>query len=296
MLSPLLQFVKDGQEHRIRDAYGGVADILGLTDEERKKLLPSGKVPVINNRVQWAKVDLLKAALLESPQRGIIKITDRGREVLSSGKHSLTEDDLMQFPEYVEFIKYCHRNRTPQVAQTPQEDQDQTPDELIEAAYEELRSTLAEEVLSQVKAASPGFFEKLVVDLLVAMGYGGSIEDAGQVVGGSGDQGIDGIIKEDRLGLDVIYLQAKRWEGSVSRPEIQKFAGALQGQRAKKGIFVTTSSFTKEAENYAKDIDSAVVLIDGPRLSELMIDFGIGVSVAKQFVTKRVDSDYFEEE
>jgi restriction system protein len=172
----------------------------------------------------------------------------------------------------------------------------QTPEELLEDGYQRIRQELAQELLNRVKSSSPRFFERLVVELLVKMGYGGSIKDAGQVIGKSGDEGIDGTIKEDRLGLDVIYIQAKKWEGAVGRPEIQKFVGALYGQRAKKGVFITTSSFSHEATEYVKNIDNKIVLIDGKQLTELMIDHGVGVAIVSTYEVKKVDNDYFTEE
>lgn len=292
IMLPLLQFSADGEEHSIRDAYGQIADDFGLDEQERKALLPSGKMPVLTNRVQWAKTYLVKAGLLESPHRGVIRITDRGRQILGENPAKLDIAFLNRYPEFVDFRK----TKSVDPKQADEKDQDQTPDELLEDAYEQLRNALAADLLDQVKHASPAFFEKLVVDLLVAMGYGGTIEDAGQVIGKSGDEGIDGIIKEDRLGLDVIYLQAKRWEAVVGRPEIQKFVGALQGQRARKGIFVTTSAFSGDAKQYASTIDSKIVLIDGQRLAQFMIDFDIGVSTLSTYATKRLDTDYFAEE
>lgn len=292
IMLPLLRVVADGNEHRIRDVYGAVADDFGLSEQDREALLPSGKMPILTNRVQWAKTYLLKAGLLASPNRGVIAITDRGRQVLSDSPAKIDIGYLNKFPEFVDFRKAKSDDEEDNDDKQP----DRTPDELLENAYGQLRNALAADVLEQVKKASPAFFEKLVVDLLVAMGYGGAIEGAGTVVGKSGDEGIDGIIKEDRLGLDVIYLQAKRWESGVGRPEVQKFAGALQGQRAKKGVFVTTSTFSQEAKSFAAGLDSKVVLIDGKRLAGLMIDFDIGVSPLNTYITKRIDTDYFTDE
>ncbi len=293
IMLPLLHFAEDGAEHAIRDAYGLIADKFDLSEQEQKELLPSGKMPILTNRVQWAKTYLVKAGALASPRRGIVQITDRGKEILARGLDHLDIGFLNQYPEFVEF-----RTKPKEDGADKGDDgaADKTPDELLEGAYEQLRSALAADLLEQVRQASPAFFEKLVVDLLVSMGYGGTIEDAGKVIGKSGDEGIDGIIKEDRLGLDVIYLQAKRWEAVVGRPEVQKFAGALQGQWAKKGIFVTTSKFSKEAKDFASSIDSKVILIDGRRLAQLMIDFDIGVSLVTTYKTKRLDTDYFSEE
>lgn len=293
IMLPLLRFAGDGEEHAIRDAYGWIADQFGLGERDRQELLPSGKMPILTNRAQWAKTYLVKAGVLASPRRGIIQITARGKDILARGLDKLDIGFLNQYPEFVEF-----RTKSKEDAANRDGDgaHDQTPDELLESAYEQLRSALAADLLEQVQLASPAFFEKLVVKLLVSMGYGGTIDDAGEVIGKSGDEGIDGIIKEDRLGLDVIYLQAKRWEAVVGRPEIQKFVGALQGQRARKGIFVTTSNFSNEARQYASSIDSKVVLIDGRRLAQLMIDFDIGVSTVTTYATKRLDTDFFSEE
>ena len=206
---------------------------------------------------------------------------------------------LERYPEFVAFRTKRNRSdgdRSPDIS-FPQNEavENETPEEAIEAAHQRLRNELAEELLQQIMACSPAFFERLVVDLLLRMGYGGTRKDAGQAIGRSGDGGIDGIIKEDRLGLDAIYIQAKRWEGSVGRPEIQKFVGALQGQRARKGIFITTSSFTRDATNYASMIENKVVLIDGEMLAKLMIDSNVGVSAIVTYDIKRVDSDYFTE-
>ena len=293
IMLPLLRIASSGADHRIADLYDGIAKAFELSDAERAELLPSGKVSVLNNRVAWAKTYLVKAGLLDAPQRGIVKITQRGRELLDQNPPRIDVSFLNQYPEFVEF-------RNVSKEQTKESDADdaqgQTPEEILESAHKELRGTLVQELLVRVKSATPAFFERLVLDLLVAMGYGGSLEGAGKVVGKSGDEGIDGIIKEDRLGLGMIYLQAKRWDNVVGRPEIQKFVGALQGQRAKKGVFVTASSFSKEAELYASGIDVKVVLIGGQRLAGLMIDFDVGVSKVNSYITKRLDTDYFAEE
>ncbi len=289
VMLPLLQFLSDDNDHKIRDAYKAMADHFELTADERAQLLPSGKAPVISNRTQWAKLYLLKAGLIESPKRGVVRVTERGRDFLRSKPAGINNAALNRYPEFAEFLQPRDSVRTG----VDTLDNPGTPDEQLQSAYRVLRNTLAQDLLTEVKAASPAFFERLVVDLLLAMGYGGSMNDAGQVVGGSGDGGIDGVIKEDRLGLDVIYVQAKRWETVVSRPEIQKFVGALQGRRAKKGVFITSSGFSQGALDYVQNIDSKVVLIDGRRLAEFMIDFDIGVSRIDTYVVKRVDTDYF---
>lgn len=294
IMLPLLTFAGDGQEHSLRETIEALADEFNLTEEERRELLPSGQQATFDNRVGWARTYLKKAGLLTSTRRGYCRITERGVEVLKQKPTEITASFLRQFPEFVEF----QRPQKDRVEEAAEEDisETQTPEEEIEGAYQRVRQGLAGELLQTVKGCSPAFFERLVIDLLVKMGYGGTRRDAGQAIGRSGDGGIDGIIKEDRLGLDIVYIQAKRWENTVGRPEIQKFAGALQGQRAKKGIFITTSGFTQAAEEYVSLIDSKIVLIDGDTLAELMIDYNIGVATVGAYELKRIDSDYFTEE
>jgi restriction system protein len=296
LMLPLLRFCADGSDHRIGEAVAHLADEFRLTEDERRTMLPSGLQTIIVNRVGWARTYLVKALLLEVPKRGYVNISARGMDMLNRNPERIDVRFLEQFQEFREF----RQKRNPQIEPQDQADDDshdnQTPAEAIDYAYQQLRHDLARELLDQVKACSPEFFERLVVEVLVAMGYGGSRKDAGETVGRSGDGGIDGIIKEDRLGLDVIYIQAKRWQNTVSRPEIQKFVGALQGQRARKGIFITTSDFTKEAVEFARNLESKVILIDGQRLAELMIDYGVGVAKVVSYNIKRVDSDYFVEE
>ncbi|MCL6559753.1 MAG: restriction endonuclease, partial [Firmicutes bacterium] len=247
-----------------------------------------------HNRVGWARTYLKKAGLLESTRRGYFRITERGLEVLKKSPSRIDVHFLEQFAEFREFRMLRHKKEDEDT--TEAELSVSTPEEVLESAYKQLRDNLANELLQQIKASSPSLFEKLVVELLVKMGYGGSRQDAGKAIGKSGDEGIDGIIKEDRLGLDIIYIQAKRWENTVGRPEVQKFAGALQGQRARKGIMITTSSFSQEAQDYASRIDNKIVLIDGERLAQLMIDHNLGVSSVAAYEIKKIDSDYFTEE
>lgn len=249
----------------------------------------------MRNRTGWVCTYLKKAGLIESPRRGVFRITERGQSVLASGPESIDVKYLEQFPEFVEFREIRHERSGEKPAELGTT-LDATPEEALDAAYHGLRVDLELEVLEQVKAASPAFFERLVVELLVRMGYGGSLRDAGEAIGRSGDGGIDGIIKEDRLGLDVIYIQAKSWEATVGRPEIQKFAGALQGHRARKGVFLTTATFSREAIDFASRIDSKIVLIDGPTLVTYMIDHDVGVSPSQTYEVKKIDSDYFTEE
>jgi restriction system protein len=298
LMRPLLELLRDGAEHSIRDAYVQLADRFGLSEAEREELIPSGTQQLLHNRVGWAKTYLLKAGLLQSPRRAVVQITDRGRQALASAQQ-IDNRFLRQFPEFIEFV--TSSQPTQQEGQQPQQvpvapTSETTPEELIESGYRQVQSALASDVLERVKTATPAFFERLVVQLLVAMGYGGSMEDAGKAIGRSGDEGIDGIIKEDRLGLDVIYLQAKRWERTIGRPDIQQFAGALQGQRARKGVFITTSAFSNEARDYAGRIDTRIILIDGTELARLMITYGVGVTPVAVYELKRVDSDFFSEE
>ena len=292
---PLLRYSSDGQTHSTKDAYAAMAEHFSLSKEDLQEMLPSGKQTTYKNRVAWARVYLSKALLLESPKRAFFRITERGQELLKSNPTDLRVKHLKQYPEFVDF--HSSSNKQENGAENAgDEERTATPEEIFENAYQELRRNLANEVITHVSKNSPEFFEHLVVKLLVKMGYGGSIKDAGQSMGRSGDEGIDGIIKEDKLGLDVIYIQAKRWQGSVGRPEVQKFVGALHGQRAKKGVFITTGAFTKDAEQYVSTIDPKVVLIDGSRLVDLMIDHNLGVSIVDAYEIKKIDSDFFFEE
>lgn len=303
LMLPLLRLAADGSEHRFRDAVEQLAAEFQLSDQERATMLPSGTAPMFDNRVGWAKTYLKQAGLIDTTRRGYFRITLRGTELLGTNPDLIDASTLENYEEFRAF-----RSRRSEEKGGLQPDlpttlaplspastvPEATPEELFSQAYQRLRSNLEAEVLEQVKAATPAFFERLVIDLLVAMGYGGSRRDAGKAVGRSGDGGIDGIIKEDKLGLDVIYVQAKRWEGTVGRPEIQKFAGALQGQRANKGVFITTSGFSREAQEYAGIIPSKIILIGGEQLAALMVDHNVGVSPVSRFEIKRGDSDYFE--
>lgn len=296
IMLPLLSLVSNGEEYRFRDLVEPISNHFGLSDEEKAESIPSGPQPKITNRVGWAATHLSKAGLTERPRHGYLKITERGLSLLEEGPDRIDLKLLDRYPEHLSF-RSGKKDRTsspPQGHPEPVEET-RTPSEIMGDAYRDVRSGLAEEILQQVKSCSPGFFERLVVDLLVSMGYGGTRADAGEVIGRSGDGGIDGTIKEDRLGLDVIYVQAKRWENTVGRPDIQQFAGALQGQKARKGVFITTSGFSKAALDYARDIESSLVLVDGEELAGLMIDHDIGVTVETSFEIKRMDSDYFEE-
>ena len=295
VLFPLLKFCADGQEHTNREAIDALAHEFRLTEEEQKQLLPSGQQCVFENRVAWARAHMKMAGLVENTRRGIFRITNRGAQLLKKSPSEINLRVLREFPEYLEARDRNQVNRTEETSVATDYQESKTPAERLEEAYEILRKNLVSELLSQLKSASPNFFEKVVVEVLVKMGYGGSRKDAGQAIGRSGDEGIDGIIKEDRLGLDIIYIQAKRWENTVSRPEIQKFAGALQGKRARKGIFITTSDFSQNAHEYVAAIESKIILIDGQQLSQHMIDYGVGVATDAIYELKRLDSDYFTE-
>lgn len=295
LMLPFLRFASDGNEHAMSEAREALAEQFGLTAEQRAALLPSGRQAVFDNRVAWAKVYLQRAGLLDSPRRGHFRISDRGREVLRDPPDRITIRYLERFPEFIEFRSVGKEKKEPVEVSSP-EAEGETPEEMLESAYLRLRSDTAAELLKRVKGCSPKFFEGLVVEVLLKMGYGGSRREAGEAIGRAGDEGIDGIVNEDRLGLDVIYLQAKKWDGTVGRPEIQKFVGALHGKRAKKGIFLTTGSFSSEAAQYVANIDPKVVLIDGQQLADLMIEFNVGVSQTDIYEVKRIDSDYFSEE
>lgn len=293
IMLPLLKFCADGKEHTNRDSLDALAQEFGLTAEEQKELLPSGQQCVIDNRVAWARAHMKMADLVENTRRGVFRITGRGQEVLKQNPQQINLRFLRQFPEYEAAREKHKENRRQESSSDVDEQQNKTPAEQLEEAYQTLRENLASEILAQLKSSSPIFFEKVVVEVLVKMGYGGSRKDAGQAIGRSGDEGIDGIIKEDRLGLDIIYIQAKKWDNSISRPEIQKFAGALQGKRARKGIFITTSDFSQSAHEYVATIDSKIILIDGQQLAQHMMDFGVGVATDAVYELKRLDSDYF---
>lgn len=297
VMLPLLKLLSDLKEHSFRDMVEALSKTFGLTDEERKELLPSGQQAIFDNRVGWAKTYLKKAGLIDAPKRGVNSIAQRGLEVLARKPDHINLKFLDQFPEFIEFR--TTKKETADVKEKPEEpNEQQTPEETLEYSYQKIKKSLAQDLLSKVINLPPAFFEKLVVELLVKMGYGGSIKDAGKAIGKTNDEGIDGTIKEDKLGLDIIYVQAKRWQPGnvVGRPEIQKFVGALAGQGAKKGIFLTTSSFTKEALEYAPKNEIKIVLIDGEQLAQFMIDHDLGVSPVTKYEVKRIDNDYFGEE
>lgn len=296
LMLPLLKLVSDGKEHKFNDLVQTLSKQFNLSEEEKNELLPSGQTFIFGNRVGWARTYLKKAGILDAPKRGTVVITDRGKSVIKDNLNEINVKYLKKFPEFIEFQTTKKEEQTDSIIHVVEESKQQTPEELLELGYQTIRKSIEQEILSKLKSVSPAFFEKIVVELLVKMGYGGSIQDAGKAVGKSGDEGIDGVIKEDKLGLDVIYIQAKRWEGVVGRPELHKFVGALAGQGAKKGIFITTSYFSREASDYVPRNETKIVLIDGPKLAQYMIDYNLGVSVQNTYEIKKIDSDYFEED
>lgn len=300
IMLPLLVYLSDGNEHTNQEIYDALEKQFGMTDKEKKELLPSGKQRVFINRVAWAKSYLKQAELVEAIKRGHYKITESGKNVaLNDRPETIDINYLMKFPKFVSF-RQGKANDDQNVSQKAKQHNlfvpEKTPEEYIEFGFNSIDQKLKQEIVSSIKGCSFHFFEKLVIDLLLAMGYGGSRQEAGKLTSKGSDEGIDGIINEDKLGLDVIYVQAKRWESNISRPEIQKFAGALQGKRAKKGIYITTSTFTREAHEFIRSIDSKIVLIDGERLAELMIEHDVGVAIVQTFQIKQINTDYFAEE
>jgi restriction system protein len=291
LMLPLLRIAAEakGQEVQLLVAVGRLADEFKLSDDERAELLPSGSTFKFSSRVSWARTYLQKAMLLEAARRGHIRITARGLDVLKKKPARVDNKLLLQFAEFKAW-KTPRRDASAEVVAS------ETPIESIASQYEQLRDALSTDLLDRIKKCSPQFFERLVIRVLVAMGYGGSLKDAGQALGRSGDGGIDGVIREDKLGLDNIYIQAKRWtDKSVGSPDIDQFAGALSKKKATKGIFITTSSFTKDALASVKEYSSRIILIDGETLANYMIDYDVGVSVASVYQIKRIDSDFFED-
>jgi restriction system protein len=298
LMLPLLKMAGDGKDHLARDVINNLATRFGLTEEERKELLPSGLARLFDNRIGWARTYLKKAGLIDYPRRGYFQITERGRKILGEAPPKITVAFLKRFPEFVEFnaAKKPSGGGSIESGDNP-DTSNETPEETLAAGYLKIRKQIESELLTRVKACAPEFFERLVVTLLTTMGYGGSLADAGRAIGKSGDGGVDGVIKEDKLGLDLLYIQAKRWDDTtVGSPEIQKFVGALYGKKAKKGIFITTSTFSKAAAEYAMGLDSKIILIDGAQLAEFMFDYEVGVSTVNSYAVKRIDSDFFSEE
>ena len=305
LMVPLLEALADEREHLVGEVRERIAAKLGLGIAEREALLPSGKQPIFDNRLGWAKTYLAKAGLVASVRRGVYQLTDLGRSVVASKPARIDVTYLARFPEFEEFRRKgdseaedaesaAKSDIAPRIP--PGQPPASTPQESLDAAYYQIRRAVEAELLAAVRGSSFRFFERLVVELLVKMGYGGSLKDAGKAIGKSGDDGLDGVIKEDHLGLDAIYIQAKRWERTVGRPEVQAFAGSLEGVRGRKGVFITTSTFSADAREYVSRIEKKIVLLDGQQLASLMTDFGIGVTPVSTYEVKRVDGDYFSDE
>lgn len=293
LMLPILQLVAAGGDLDNRELVATLAKQFNLTDIELAEMLPSGQQAIFTNRVAWAKAHLKKAELIESPVRGLVRITEAGRMVVKSRPERVSVAYLKRFQSY----NWWQNRPTDTVQPVAAEVAVDTPDETMAAAHETLREQAKAELLERLKKCTPQFFERIVVRLLVAMGYGGSLVDAGQAIGRSGDGGIDGLIKEDRLGLDVVCVQAKRYqETTVGRPVVQAFAGSMEGFRARKGVLLTTSTFSKDAHDYVERIERKIVLIDGSMLAGLMLDYDIGVNTRRSYIVKQVDSDFFDEE
>jgi len=291
LMVPMLRLARDGDEHTLAGSVEALASEFSLTPAELAQANPSGRARTFYNRVAWASTYLRAALLLESTGRGRFRITERGTSVLAKAPTRIDIPYLNQFPEFKASRDRSDKSPADTVAVATATEQ--TPEEAFEASYGSIRAAIEQELLARVKAASPAFFEQLVVDLLVAMGYGGSQADAGRAIGQSGDGGIDGVIKEDRLGLETLYLQAKRWEGTVGRPVVQAFVGSLAGQHARRGVLITTSDFSAEARKYVEGIEQRIILMDGTDLARLMFEFGVGVTpIGSPYVLKRVDLDF----
>ncbi|MCQ2589005.1 MAG: restriction endonuclease [Treponema sp.] len=296
-MRPLLKKVEDGKVYKFKDLVEALAQDFHLTDDEKNELIPSGVQSVINSRVGWARTYLTKALCLESPQKGMVKITERGKKFLSSASEKITTKDLQQFEEFIDFVNSSKKTNKKEVSESIAQ-QNMTPEEAIDYGTQMLNQDLASDLLAKILTKDDKFFENLVVQLLEKMGYGGDFEDSSDVVGKTGDGGIDGIIKEDKLGFDTIYVQAKRYtDASVGRPDLQKFSGALAGKNATKGVFITTSKFADTAKEYVKTLyNQKIILIDGKKLCELMIEYNLGVATNKTIEIKKIDTDFFEEE
>lgn len=298
-MRPILAHISDGEPHKISELYRRLAEHFHLTQQDIEERLPSGKQAKYHNRILWAKFHLDRAGVLTTPSRGIVQIAPLGREFLNRYPEHIGMRELQTIPAYADFT---FKNRNQPQPTTPEQIEASDPDllasvppaEQIDALYAELTANLAEELLQQVMQLSPAQFERLVVAVLVAMGYGGNVRDAGQALGRSGDNGIDGVIKQDRLGLDRIYLQAKRWQNTVHSPEIRTFSGSLTYHKASKGVFITTSTFSEGAKATAEQIGN-IILLDGEMLAGLMIDYGVGVLTRETYQIRRLDAEYFEE-
>jgi len=301
MYLPLLESLNDGKEHTANEINDFIAKYMSISDEDRLELPPSGSMPKFKIRTNWTRVYLKKAGLITTIRRGIFVLTDEGKKVLDSNPSVLDNQFLMKYDSFREFLNNGSKNKESEnILELKREsissNEEETPQDLLEESFRKINADLADEILEEIMNMPPLFFEQLVVKLLEKMGYGGSLKNAGEVTGKSGDEGIDGIVREDKLGFDLIYIQAKRWdlETTIGRPEIQKFVGALAGQGATKGLFITTAKFSREAIDYAKKQHTTkVVLVDGQLLPKLMIEHNLGVSVENIYEIKRIDSDFF---
>lgn len=292
-MRPLLEVLNDGHDHHVRAIREDLARCFSLDQADIEEMIPSGRVTMFQNRVGWATTYLYRSMLIERPTRAVYRIGDRGRHVLAENPNRVDLKVLAQFPEFNEFRELKATDTDTTGSQEATGASELTPEERIDSSNRELRAALAADLLDRILDQPPAFFEQIVLDVLQAMGYGGTRDDAAQRVGRSGDEGIDGVIREDRLGLDLIYLQAKRWKHVVGRPEIQKFFGALHGQRATKGVFITTSRFSRDAVEYAEGATPRMILVDGQELTQLMIEHNVGVTVSREYKIKRLDLDYF---
>lgn len=291
ILLPLLEFAGDKNQHSLSEAYKYISDYFDLTEEERRKYLESGNEKILNNRVRWAKHYLKKAGLVESNKRGYFKITEKGANVLEENPKEIDNDYLRKFEDFKKWKEGSREGKE----EKKESEEGKSPEEIMDNKYKEMKESLVNDIKSEIMNSSPSFFEELVVDLVIEMGYGGSRKETGEAIGGSGDEGIDGMIKEDRLGLDKIYIQAKRWKDNVGPRVVREFIGALDDKGGKKGILITTSDFSKNAKKLGKR-NPEIVLIDGNRLADLMIENNLGVTINSSYKIKDIDTDYFSEE
>jgi restriction system protein len=288
LMLPLLRLLGDEKEWPNVALRRELANQFGLSEDEQQQVFGKHPTPRFTNRVAWAIVHLKRAGLIQSPTEESLRITPNGLDLLSRQPERITFAILKGYTDYT-------KGRSALSDSAPADagdEQPTTPEEALEASYQSIRDKLADELLSRVRNASARRFEEIVLELLVAMGYGGSVADAAQAVGGPRDGGIDGLIKEDKLGLDVICVQAKRWKETVGRPIVQAFAGSMEAVKARKGVLITTSAFSPDAKEYVSRIDRKIVLVDGPTLAGLMIDHDVGVTTSRQYVVKKIDSDY----
>ena len=298
LLYPIMKIVQDGELHSTQEIEREIIKSFHLSEEETTRLLPSGTQRVTMNRIGWSKTYLKMAGLIEFPKRGFLKITRSGEELIKSGISNIDRNILSQYPEFVNFLHKSKNETESGELEKGIEISEyiQTPEELIASNVKRLNDRLSSEIMESISKCTPQFFERLVVDLLLKMGYGGSFQEAGKVIGKSGDGGLDGEINEDKLGLNKVYIQAKRWQKDIGTPEIRNFVGALAGAKTKKGVFITTSRFLPSVYQYLKNTEYNIVLIDGDKLTELMIDYSLGLSVAAEYRIMKIDSDYYEEE